>query len=105
MSNVVRFPQPRSLDPDDLRAAAAGLEIALAGLGADAGDGPYDLRRRVALTIIEEAFNGEHDPQRLAQLALQRLGSSVSSDRDISNDMSRSTAFARHPVGGSDIGG
>jgi hypothetical protein len=62
------------LDPDDLRLAADAFEGALQSLPEQARElRPYTARHLLARYIIERALNGERDPTRLMESALNSL--------------------------------
>jgi hypothetical protein len=63
-------PQPRGLDPDDIRVVAAAYEATLRDLKVEPGDAAT--RARVASHIIEDAMLGERDPLRLRDHAVAR---------------------------------
>jgi hypothetical protein len=64
----------QSLGPEDLRKVVEAFELALHGLTErPAPASAYSERQAVARFIVEAAFRGERDPQRLANAALGRL--------------------------------
>jgi hypothetical protein len=67
------------LDPDDLRLAADAFEAALQSLPEQARElRPYTARHLLARYIIERALDGERDPARLMEGALNSLSIDVS---------------------------
>jgi hypothetical protein len=72
MSSILHFIKETSFSPDVARIMGEAYDRATRGLH-DTGQ-PAVVQEIIAKRIIELAGNGEHDPQTLANLALQSLG-------------------------------
>jgi hypothetical protein len=62
----------RSLNPDDLRIASDAFEAALVSLDGTSSD-PRRVRELLARFILERAFEGERDADRLRAAALEHV--------------------------------